>query len=275
RSLVGVTVHEAAHSWYQGVLATNESLYEWMDEGFTSFATSFVMDKLFEGGLNPNHYAYQGYIRLVNDKMENPLSTHADHYETNRAYGTAAYSKGQVLLAQLGYVIGEDVRDAALLEYFNTWKFKHPNPNDFKRVMEMESGLELDWYFQYFVNSTHSIDYGISEIIGAEGKTNVTLEKVGYMPMPLDVVVTLKNGEQHCFNIALTMMRGNKEAPEGYDQFTILSDWPWTNPTYSFEIPFDISEVASISIDPLEGMADIDRSNNTVELPEGVQAFIR
>lgn len=275
RSLVGVTVHESAHSWYQGVVATNESLYEWMDEGFTSFATSVVMDRLFEGGLNPHQRAYQGYLRLVADGMENPLSTHADHYQTNRAYGTAAYSKGQVLLAQLGYVIGEENRDKALLNYYNTWKFKHPNPTDFKRMMEMESGLELDWYFQYFANTTHSIDYGINQVVGKDDATILTLEKVGYMPMPLDLTVTLKNGDVHCFNIPLRMMRGAKPEMTGYSSYTIIEDWPWTNPQYQFEVPYNVADIASIEIDPNKGMADTNRSNNVIDMPEGVKLYIR
>ncbi len=275
RSLVGVTVHEAAHSWYQGTLASNESLYEWMDEGFTSYATSVVMDRLFEGGLNPHHYAYQGYYRIVSDEMENPLSTHADHYTTNRAYGTAAYSKGEVLVAQLGYIIGNDIRDEAMIKYYDTWKFKHPNPNDFKRIMEMESGLELDWYFQYFVNTTHSIDYGVKEVIGEEGKTTVILEKVGLMPMPLDVVITKNNGDTYCYNIPLQMMRGNKDNMDEYTEFSVAEDWAWTHPEYALEVPFDVSELASINIDPMKQMADIDKSNNILSIPEGVKYYVR
>lgn len=272
RSLVGVSVHEAAHSWYQGVLATNEALYEWMDEGFTSFATSSTMRKLFgDNGLSTHHYAYQGYLNIVREGKEEALSTHADHYNTNYAYGTAAYSKGQVLVAQLGYIIGEETRDKGLLTYFNTWKFKHPNSNDFKRIMELESGMELDWYFEYFENTTHTIDYGISQVLGQDGKVQVTLTREGIMPMPVDVMVTYADGSSETYSIPLRIMRGAKEG----NQFNVVEDWPWTNPEYTLTIDKHIKDVKSIEIDAARGMADSDRSNNVFEMVEGTEFIWR
>lgn len=273
RSLVGVSVHEAAHSWYQGVLATNEALYEWMDEGFTSFATSKTMRRLFgDNGLPVHHYAYQGYMNIVREGKEEALSTHADHYVTNYAYGTAAYSKGQVLLAQLGYIMGEENLNEGLLTYFHTWKFKHPNSNDFKRIMEIQSGMELDWYFEYFENTTHTIDYGITEVLGQDGKVHVTLAREGVMPMPVDLVVTYQDGTSETYSIPLRIMRGAKT---GGDNWTVAEDWPWTNPTYSLTIEKHIKTIASIEIDPAHGMADIDRSNNLFEMSAGTEFIWR
>lgn len=277
RSLVGVTVHEAAHSWYQGVLATNEALYEWMDEGFTSYATSVTMNHLFPSPDNAMHkYAYQGYLGIVRDGGENPLSTHADHYETNYAYGVAAYSKGQVLLAQLGYIIGEENRDKGLKQYFDDWKFKHPTPNDFKRVMEKVSGIELDWYFEYFVNSTRSIDYSIAEVRERQETTYVTLERKGQMPMPLDIMVTLRDGSQIMHNIPMVIMRGEKPAVESEEfDWIVERDWPWTHPYYELQIEIPLSNILSIEIDPFRQMADTDRQNNRLGLDDGVGYLFR
>ncbi len=269
-SLVGVSVHESAHSWYQGVLATNESLYEWMDEGFTSYATSETMEQLFAGrSYPPHHWAYEGYYNIVREGIEEPLITHADHYNTNSAYGTAAYSKGEVLLAQLGYVIGEENLQQVLLDYFDTWKFKHPNPTDFKRIAEKQSGLELDWYFEYFEKTTKTIDYKVSQVLGQDGKTQVTLERVGLMPMPLDVLITFRDGSTSMVNIPLRIMRGSK--PLANEDTSLAEDWPWTNPTYQLNIDRHIADIQSIEIDPNNQMADIDKSNNRFALEEGVE----
>ncbi len=268
RSLVGVSVHEAAHSWYQGVLATNEALYEWMDEGFTSYASDLTMLHLFADPTRKAHqFAYQGYIGLANSERENALITHADHYTTNYAYGMAAYSKGQVLLAQLGYVIGNEVRDRGLLRYYEEWKFKHPTSRDFKRVMERESKMELDWYFEYFEHSTRTIDYGIKSVAGSEQETRITIERVGLMPMPIDLAVTLNNGETQYINIPLRIMRGHKSKPSAFEgSYTIAEDWPWVNLEYTLTLPISVNEVTRIEIDPLRGMADVNRENNSVEI---------
>lgn len=277
RSLVGVTIHEAAHSWYHGLLATNETLYEWMDEGFCSFATSRTLAHLFTDPMkkNPHQSAYQSYLSLARDGEDEALITPADGYMTNKAYGVAAYSKGEVLLEQLGYVIGEEVRDAALLAYFEKWKFKHPTPTTFKRVMEDVSGIELDWYFDYFVNSKHTIDYGIKQVEGSASNATIILERVGEMPMPVDVVVTLRNGNSLPINIPLVSMRGNKPLDVDGMQFELAPDWAWTNPYYALEIDIPISDILSIEIDPGFHMADIDRDNNRLDLSANTNFIFR
>jgi len=271
-SLVGVTAHEMAHSWFQGLLATNESLYEWMDEGFTTFASGECMTHLYGDDGTPNNYrSLQGYIRLANSGAEEPMSTHADHYSTNYAYGSAAYSKGSVFLNQLRYIVGEENFRAGMMEYFNTWAFHHPNPNDFIRIFEKNSQLELDWYLQHFVNSTRKIDYGISAINGDTNSTTLTLERYELMPMPLDVVITKKDGTVHMHNIPMVIMRGEKMKEEGYDSWTVQKDWAWTNPTYEFIVDIPVSEIAKIDIDTSSRLADVNPSNNTVNLEEGSQ----
>jgi len=271
-SLAGVAVHELMHSWYQMMLATNESLYAWMDEGFTSYASSRVMQHLIETKVlkqgrvatNPQAGNYAGYFNLAKSGFEEPLSTHSDHYQTNRAYGLAAYSKGSVFLAQLEYVLGKPVFDQALLRYFYTWKGKHPNVNDFMRVFEKSSNLELDWYKEYFYHTTFTIDYAVKNVTAsADNNTIVLLERVGKVPMPVDVVVTKKDGSKMGYTIPLQIMRGAKGADFNAFNWTINKDWAWTNTQYSLIIPLKSDDIVSIEIDPSERMADLERTNNS------------
>ena len=270
-SLVGVSVHELMHSWYQMILGTNESLYPWMDEGFTSYASSNVMDhlratKTIPGDKAKNAQAgnYGGYYALAMSGKEEPMTTHSDHYRSNFAYGRAAYSKGAVYMAQLGYIIGEENLKAGLLKYYDTWKFKHPNPNDFIRIMEKQSGLELDWYNEYWVGSTHQINYAIGGLEEkSDGKTQIAIDKLGVMPMPLDVTITYTNGKKEVFYIPLRIMRGEKPA-EGSTKRTVLGDWPWTHPSYTFLISAEKAKISSVEIDASERMADLDRTDNVL-----------
>ena len=270
-SLVGVSIHEWMHSWYQMVLGTNESLYSWMDEGFTSFGSSETMNHLKKLSIipgkhldNPVKSNLQGYARFSQTGVEEPLSVHSDHFTTNRAYYAAAYTKGNVFIAQLEYLVGKDAFDKALKRYFNTWKFKHPTPNDFIRVFEKQSGLELDWYKEYMVNTTHTIDYAVKNVKALRNnKSMIELEKIGVMPFPQDIRVTLKNGETLDFNVALRIMRGNKT--DSKFPATNLKDWPWTHPEYQFEIPVHIDEISKVELDPLERTSDINRENNVWE----------
>lgn len=271
KSLVGVSVHEHMHSWYQMLMGTNESLYAWMDEGFTDYATTWIENELAKEGLLPGvnvsempfEDTYNSYRMLVNSGKEEPLSTHADFFETNFAYGLAAYVKGAVFIHQLEYIVGKQAQDRGLLRYYHDWKFKHPNDNDFIRVMEKESGLELDWYRQAWVNTLATIDYAVQSV-EAEGRKNtrVTVERLGRLAMPLDIVVTYTNGDQELFYIPLESMRGEK-AVEWTMERTVLPDHRWVDSKLSFEIPSKSKKIASVSIDPTHRMADMDFENNT------------
>ena len=251
-SLFGVTAHEMAHTWFQFLLASNESKHPWMDEGFTSYiSTKATNEILKEGKENPNTGPYRGYNYVVKNGIEETLSTHADRYDSNTAYSVASYVKGSMFLSQLEYIIGQENTAKGIKKYFTDFSFKHPTPNDVKRSMEKVSGLNLDWYLNEWTQTTHTIDYGIKSVEG----TTVTLERIGQMPMPIDVEVVYTDNSSERFNIPLEMMRGHKPTSA-----KVLTDWGWTNPTYTFKTS---KEVKSVVIDTSGLMADINLENNT------------
>ncbi|ELR71487.1 Zn-dependent aminopeptidase [Fulvivirga imtechensis AK7] len=274
-SLLGVAIHELLHSWYQGVLATNESLYPWMDEGFTSYASDVVIKHLLDpdSDRNPHAGSYQGYFFMANSGKEEPLTTHADMYHSNRSYGINSYSKGAVFLHQLSYVIGQETFMKGMKRYFNTWKFKHPTSIDFIRIMEKVSDIQLDWYLEKFVYTTDQIDYGIKTVIGSDDATYVTLERIGEMMMPVDLYVEYEDGSKEIHYIPLKIMRGAKEVENMDVQRITKEAWPWTHPEYILKINNRASKIKSIEIDPTDRMADIDRSNNSIVLSEKMKAF--
>lgn len=262
-SLVGVTSHELAHAWFQHLMATNESKHEWMDEGFTSYISSLAMNEVMNMNReNPHTGSYSSYIRLANSGIEQPQSTHADRYTHNAAYGASAYSKGAVFLAQLEYIIGEENLKTTLKRYYDEWKFKHPTPNDFLRIAEKVSGAELDWYLMDWTQTTNTIDYAVKNIEETQNKTEITLERIGEMPMPLEVTVTYNDGSEDLVYIPLRMMRWEKPAENGQDRI-VEEDWAWAYPTYTFSLEKPLSEIATIEIDSSQLMADVNRENNT------------
>ena len=261
-SLVGVMVHELAHSWFQHVLATNEGKHSWMDEGFTSYISSLCMNSLM--GRNQEHpYAgsYRGYYALVESKMEEPQTTHSDRYDKNFAYSIAAYSKGSVFLAQLGYIIGKDALAETLKRYYADYQFTHPTPNDFIRTAEKVSGAHLGWYLNDFTKTTKTIDYAIELVKPGSSGASIELKRIGGIGMPIDLVVSLNDGSQHHYYIPLTEMRAEKPNEHELSR-TVLSDWSWAQQRYTFEVPHPLENIKTIAIDPSTRMADIDQSNN-------------
>ena len=259
RKLLGVTSHEIAHTWFQFLLATNESKHAWMDEGFTSYIDDAALNETL--GLNnvvPNKGAYEAYFGWAATGLEEPLTTHADRYKFSRGYGASSYSKGSVFLSQLGYIIGEKNLYKTLKLYFNEWSFKHPRPYDFIRCAERVSGLELDWYLMDWAQTTKQLDYQVNSIIGEGEKTKIVLKREKQMPMPVDIEVVLNDGTSVVYNIPLTMMRGHRPLAGA----RLLESWSWAQPYYVFEVDFSKESIVEVVIDPLNFTADINKKNN-------------
>ncbi len=260
RSLVGVTAHEMAHAWFQHILATNEAKYEWMDEGFTTYISNNAENKVLQLNKDfPNEGSYNSYFRLATSDHEQPQTTHADRYNYNFAYGVSAYAKGAVFLDQLEYIIGGDNLKKTIRNYYNQWKFKHPKPNDFKRIAEKVSGIQLDWYLTDWTATTNTIDYGIRSVEAIKKETNIVLERLGNMPMPIELEVNFTDGKQQMYYIPLPIMRNEKEIAKNTK---LLKDWAWAYPTYSFKIDVAKEQIMSININPTKKIADSNPLNN-------------
>ncbi len=248
--LIGVMRHEMAHSWFQFVLASNESRHPWMDEGFTSYINVLADQKLDQAKKFPYDRTYKTYNYLVNSGKNEPLTTHGDRYHTNMAYSINSYYKGLLYLSQLEYLIGKENVLKTLKKYYTEFKMKHPTPNDINRTAEKISGLQLGWYLNEWTETLHNIDYSVKTVSGKE----ITLERLGKMPMPIDLKVIYTDGSNEDYHIPLRMMLGSKET-----KATKLKDWAWTHPTYTFNATKNVKKVI---IDTSKLMADVNLKNN-------------
>ncbi|NBU80068.1 MAG: M1 family peptidase [Flavobacteriaceae bacterium] len=268
--LVGTAVHELGHSWFQHVLGFNESKHPWMDEGFTSYIEDLAMNEIsVKKAENPFESSYKTYVKLVESGKEQPLSTHGDRYDENRSYSIASYVKGELFLSQLEYIIGTENTRKTLKRFYNEFKFKHPTPNDIKRTAERVSGAILDWYLTDWTQTLNTIDYGIKNVESATDdvqRTGISLERIGRIPMPIDILVEYTDGTKESFYIPLRMMSFEKENPTPGIKRTVLSDWTWANPNYFFEVTKAKTSIKKITIDPSGLMADVKKDNNVYEV---------
>lgn len=266
-SLVGVTAHEVAHSWFQHALATNETKHEWMDEGFTTFISDLAMLSILKedelSDTNPFGSTYNSYYNLISLNIEEPQTTHADRYAFNRTYSVGSYSKGSIFLTQLSYLIGWDTMMKTLKTYYNDYKFTHPTPNDFKRTAERVSGAVLDWYLVDWTQTTNTIDYAIESVQEKEAdSTLINLKRIGRIGMPLDILVVYEDESMETFYVPFSSMHWVKPNPYPELERTVLNDWGWANPNYSFSIPKPKKDIKQILIDPSQFMADVNQENN-------------
>jgi hypothetical protein len=265
--IYGTATHELAHAWFQHVLATNESKHPWMDEGFTTYVQDWAENELSDKKVeNPFKGNYNAYYKLIESGKEQAQSTHGDRYDENRPYSVSSYVKGSIFLSQLNYVIGKDKLAETIKRYYHDFKFKHPTPNDVKRTAERVSGANLDWYLMDWTQTTNTIDYGIKTVADNGEKTTVSLERIGRMPMPIDLLVEYTDGTMESFYIPLRLMHFEKENPNPSVKRTVLNDWTWAASNYDFTIEKSKSTIKKITIDPSGLMADVKQENNIYEV---------
>ncbi len=267
-SLVGVCVHELLHSWFQMILASNESRYPWLDEGFTNYAEVETMNYILRKGLipgyteNPNEHqsTVENYIEFIKSKLEEPLCTHSDHFSTSVAYGQAAYTKGALFLYSIRHLVGDSLFHTIMLNYYWTWRFRHPGPEDFLRIVEKVSGLEMDWFYEYFVHSVKTVDYSIDTVISGENsKSEIVLKRIGLFPMPVELQITTKDNAVQRFYIPLDLMRGHRSTAKGE---VVLPYWPWVRTEYNCTVPIIFKDIQVVEIDPNKWTLDLNRSDN-------------
>jgi hypothetical protein len=262
--LLGVTAHEIGHTWFQFLMASNESKHPWLDEGFAEYTCTLIENTILGVETSePMKRHFNRYFKLALSGKEQPMSTHADRYAYNSSYSVSTYSKGALVLAQLRYIIGEDNFWKTLKKYFKDWAFKHPTPNDFIRCAEKTSELELEWFLTDWTQTTNTIDYGVKNAVGLEGQTVITLERIGLMPVPVEVQVLMKDGQKKEYYIPLQMMRGERPLRKGE---TLLEDWAWAYPEYRFSVEVNPAMIESITIDVNKETADINKENNQLKI---------
>lgn len=144
RSLDYIIAHEVGHNWFYGILGSNERKYPWMDEGVNSYYESKYRNK------QDHRFKQRTEQSLLEtfivEKKDQPIATASEDFtETN--YGLIAYYKTSQWMTYLEKKLGADVFNKAMQEYYMQWQFKHPQPEDLKKVLEDVSGQNLDSVF--------------------------------------------------------------------------------------------------------------------------------
>ncbi|MDN3608153.1 M1 family metallopeptidase [Kaistella yonginensis] len=266
--LVGLMVHEGGHSYNQQIMAYNESMRPWMDEGFTSYYDDIIMHQLFppkSPQANPFTTSIDRYRNFVKRGIEEPAGWLGDHHDNGNAYSFATYYKGELFLVQLGYIMGEQNLALVMRTFYNEWNLKHPTDRDFMNIAQKISGMDLKWFHHYWINTTKTIDYGIKEVKYDENSTTITLENKGTIPMPIDFSILTADKKVVNFQIPLNMTQTWK-SKDIYGDFKTIPYWPWTQKEYTLTIPYSKSQISALGIDFSQRLADVNLEDNLVEV---------
>ncbi len=212
----GVTVHEAGHQFWYGIVGNNEFEDAWMDEGFNTFSTARAISQVYD----PNYLAlryFGGFIpwRFTDivltretdgnrlDGYRQAAKSDAQATPTFRYFpgtgGAITYNKTALWLNTMERWLGWPTLQKIMATQFDRWKFRHPTPEDFFAIVNQVSGRDLGWYFDEVYRSSNVFDYGVQELksapLGKGYRTSVVVRRYGEALFPVDLVVTFESGE--------------------------------------------------------------------------------
>jgi hypothetical protein len=244
--LWGVTDHEFGHTWFPMIVGSNERKYAWMDEGFNTFINGLSTKNFNKGEFadasffpgDPAKYAFT-------DQMDGLMNIPEVIQQEN--LGVAAYLKPAMMLEALRNVVLDSNRfDVAFHEYIRRWAFKHPTPWDFFHTMENVSGEDLGWFWKGWVLNTWRLDQAVKDVSYIDSKpangSEITIENLEKMVMPVTVLVKEANGKEHKINLPVEVWQRG-------------ANWTFSVPT--------TSEVKEVILDPEKKLPDYNRTNNS------------
>lgn len=286
----GLLAHEVGHNWFYGMVNNNETYRAMLDEGFTQFLTVWSLERidgkfLYQGaemekkikegkaeGLNIREARiYWGYMNDAMRLQDPTLNTHSDGF--NGALGQGGgyghvYSKTATMLFNLQYVLGDSLFSNAMKYYFDKWSFRHPYVEDFRQSIIEYTKVDLNWFFDQWIETSKHVDYKIKSIKSLDSnKYELSLHRNGRMQMPLDITIWGKSGKAYNFYIPNTWFEKSTDA-------TVLKRWiGWDNKLktdYKTTITIP-EEISHAEIDTTKRLADINELNNSTKLPLKIQ----
>ena len=293
-----VTIHEAGHQFWYGIVGSNEFEHAWMDEGINTFSEARVTD---EAGF-PNHLAtrfFGGFIPWVFDDIRAERATDGNRlafYRNNpeadapltpsyqywpRTATAVSYNKTALWLHTLERRLGWPVLQRIMSTYFDRWKFRHPQPADFFAVVNEVSGKDMTWFFDQVYRSSNVFDYGVQEFtsatvrptpdaasdVASDTTPDAASETAPDADLYRTVVVVRRFGEAiFPVDVVTTLRNGERitEQWDGRDRRVI----------YTYERP---SQALSVEVDPERVLLlDVNYTNNSATLdPRADEASLK
>ena len=238
----GLLVHEIGHNWFYGQVGNNETYRAALDEGFTQFLTAWGLERIdgdkMVQNISSNKYianhtkdlhprdrsVYYSYIKDATRNNTPQLNTHSDDFGSALGHGGGyrhVYYKTAAMLYNLQYVLGDELFLEAIQHYFATWKIAHPYFGDFRKTVINYTKVDLNWFFDQWMETTKDIDYAVKsakKLKGSDELFELTFERKADMQMPIDFTVVSKSGQDTQYHIPNTWFVKKTDA-------TILDKW--------------------------------------------------
>lgn len=252
-SLDEVIAHETCHNWFYGALGSNERRFPFLDEGITtSYEVRYLAKRYPDKKLWENYVSNLKQAKFFHiDKMpakrimelewlttarkntEQPINLASTDFDATN-YTLMLYNKASISFNYLRAYLGDSLFDSIMHDYYRQWKFKHPQPDDLRRVFQSGTDKDLRWFFDDLLGTSKRLDYKLLRY--EPGR--LLIENVGELVSP--VLIAGMKDDSVCFEKWVDGFRGQKwmDVPPG--------------------------DFTKFRIDPEQVMPEIYRLNNTI-----------
>jgi hypothetical protein len=224
----GVTVHEAGHQFWYGIVGNNEFEHAWLDEGLNTFSTARTLDVAF----GPSSYVarfFKGFVPVIVSELKQSRMTQGNRLDGYRRvarhdtqstptflyYPSSAsaisYNKTALWLATLERRLGWDILQQILSTFFERWKFRHPGPEDFFAIADEISGQDLSGFFDQVHRDSVLFDFAVSRFTSQpvthqgwesaedsqkQFETQLVVRRLQDGVLPVELLVYFEDGHQ-------------------------------------------------------------------------------
>jgi hypothetical protein len=176
-----VTVHEVAHGWWQGMVASNEFEEAWLDEGVDTWATTQVMTAAGLGW-DLSQFLPRGTRWLLRPllrsdipeaavrppgtvpRFQSSIARPGWRFKTGPDVGRSTYGRARAALATLEMEVGPETFSRIMRTYAERWAFRHPSTDDFLQVASEVSGKDLRPLGNALFRGTSGLDDAVAEL---------------------------------------------------------------------------------------------------------------
>ncbi len=186
----GVVIHEFAHGYWYGLLASNEFEESWMDEGITTFAETVMMDRRYRYsfalpfglGVTDEH---QNRAQALGPDLD-PIRRSAWAFSSERSYFKNSYARPATVLQQIRRLAGEEAFWRAFRAYALRWRFDYPTSEDFFDAFRPLAIPGFEALVAGAFSGTSSIDFRIVTATSERQNLGAGYDDAGRLALPPD-----------------------------------------------------------------------------------------
>jgi len=186
----GLIVHEMIHMYIHAILAPNEWREAWFDEGLTTFVTQWYWEAQ---GMDPEE-VWRGRIEGIRERERRgetePVGLESAEFSDFQMYVQMSYSKAALIYRMLRWMVGDDTMVEILNHLYEENTLSHVDESDLRRSVNTVTGESYDWFFDQWLYTTDTVDYGIADAVTAptgdgRWRTTVRVRRLGNVWMPV------------------------------------------------------------------------------------------